>query len=156
LEANRNRLKEPWNPNQDFANFWTKIKTVRQIATDGANAITDNTTIKLTIQALRSAGVYAHAITTWDDKPDAEQTWANFQTHFTQQDKNRLHNLTAAAAGFHSAHQADTMPGPPQAATLPGPPHLVTDSRDCHYRSTSTRMPKIAMVAPRLIFVWQT
>jgi hypothetical protein len=37
--------------------------------------ITDNTTIELTIQVLRSAGVYAHAITTWDDKPAADQTW---------------------------------------------------------------------------------
>jgi hypothetical protein len=49
LEANRNRLKEPWNPDQDFTNLWTKIKTVCLIDTNGADAITDNTTIDLTI-----------------------------------------------------------------------------------------------------------
>jgi hypothetical protein len=43
--------------------------------------------IELTISSLRQAGVYDHAITTWDDKELADQTWTNFQLHFDKQEK---------------------------------------------------------------------
>jgi hypothetical protein len=70
LESNRNLLKAAWNPDDEFANLWTKIKSVRQIAVDGGDPISDNTTVELTLQALRQAGVYSHALQTWDDKPE--------------------------------------------------------------------------------------
>ena len=35
-----------------------------------------------------------------------EQTWADFQGHFTHGDKERLRLLTAANAGYHGAHAA--------------------------------------------------
>ena len=100
LELNRNLLKETWNPDAEFATLWTRIKTVRQIATAGGDAISDNTTMELTLIALRQAGVYAHAIQTWDDKTDADQTYDNFKLHFSQQEKIRLRNVTAKAAGY--------------------------------------------------------
>jgi hypothetical protein len=102
LESNRNLLKAAWNPDDEFANLWTKIKTVRQIAVDGGDPISDNTTMELTVQSLRQAGVYGHALQTWDDKSETEQTYANFKTHFSLQEKNRLRNLTAKAAGFNA------------------------------------------------------
>jgi hypothetical protein len=55
----------------------------------------------LTITALRKAGIYDHAITIWEDKDTADHTWANFQLHFTKQEKLRVKQLTAAAAGYH-------------------------------------------------------
>jgi hypothetical protein len=112
LELNRNRLKETWNPDDEFATLWTKIKTVRQIATDGGDAISDNTTMELTLIALRQAGVYAHAIQTWDDKPDAEQTYDLFKTHFSQQEKIRLRNVTAKAAGYSVVPTIPVVPTP--------------------------------------------
>jgi hypothetical protein len=70
LEINRNLLKAALNPDDEFATLWTHIKTVRQIASDGGDPISDNTTMELTLQALREAGVYGHALQTWDDKPE--------------------------------------------------------------------------------------
>jgi hypothetical protein len=118
LELNRNRLKAAWNPDDEFANLWTRIKTVRQIATDGGDPISDNTTMELTLEALRQSGVYAHALQTWDDKADDEQTYAAFRAHFTQQEKIRLRNITAKSAGFHSAANIAGQITPPPGATI--------------------------------------
>jgi hypothetical protein len=90
LEANHNILEAAWNPDDEFANLWTRIKSVRQLSLDGGDPISDNTTMELTLQALRQAGVYAHALQTWDDKPAQEQSYANFKIHFPLQEKNRL------------------------------------------------------------------
>jgi hypothetical protein len=120
LETNRNLLKEAcWNPDDEFAHLWMRIKTVRQIATEGGDAISDNTMMELTLGALRQSGVYTHAIQTWDDKPEALQTAANFKIHFDQQEKVRLRSLTAKAAGFHSANEAH--------AAIPAP-HIIPDA----------------------------
>jgi hypothetical protein len=112
LELNRNLLKEAWNPDDDFANLWTHIKTIRKIALDGGDAILDTTTVELTLVALRQAGVYSHAIQTWDDKADNEQTYANFRMHFAQQEKIRLRNVTAKASRYHIAPTPGLVPTP--------------------------------------------
>jgi hypothetical protein len=67
-------------------------------------------TIELTLTALRKAGVYDHAIITWEDKDAATQTWDAFQLHFSKQEKLRLKKLTAAAAGHHGANKAAIIP----------------------------------------------
>jgi diphthamide biosynthesis methyltransferase len=56
LESNQNLLKAAWNPDDEFANLWTKIKSVRQIAVDGGDPILDTTTMELALQALCQAG----------------------------------------------------------------------------------------------------
>jgi hypothetical protein len=100
LEINCNSLRAAWNPDEEFANLWTRIKTIRHITTDGGDAISETAAMELTIGALHQAGVYSHAIQTWDDKADADQTWDNFKLHFSQQEKIRLRNMTAKATGF--------------------------------------------------------
>jgi hypothetical protein len=110
LVTNRNSLADAWNPDKPFENLWKGIRSVRQLATTGGEAISDDATIELTISSLRQAGVYDHAITTWEDKEIANQTWVNFQLHFDKQEKLRLMKLTAAAAGYHGANSANIIP----------------------------------------------
>jgi hypothetical protein len=66
--------------------------------------------VELTITSLRKAGVYDHAITTWEDKDATKQTWDTFQIHFTKQEKLRLQKLTAASAGYHGANHTVLIP----------------------------------------------
>jgi hypothetical protein len=75
--------------------------------------------MELTLESLRQAGVYAHALQTWDDKPEQEQSYANFKTHFTLQEKNRLRNITAKAAGFNATQVPATPVTPPAAHLIP-------------------------------------
>jgi hypothetical protein len=79
--------------------------------------------MELTLEALRQSGVYAHALQTWDDKSDDEQTYAAFRAHFTQQEKIRLRNITAKSAGFHAAaNNAGQITPPPGANLIPPDP----------------------------------
>jgi hypothetical protein len=117
LVNNRNSLADAWNPDEPFKNLWKRIRNIRQVATAGSEPISDEATVELTITSLRKAGVYDHAITTWEDKDSTEQTWDTFQIHFTKQEKLRLKKLTAASAGYHGANH--TVLIPPDEPTSP-------------------------------------
>jgi hypothetical protein len=110
LEKNRAKLSEPWNPDKPMEKMWKRILTIQQVATTAGDPISPAATMTLTLQALKKAGVYSHVITTWKDKPTAEQTWSNFQTHFSRQDKIRRDNLTAESTGYHGANKASEAP----------------------------------------------
>jgi hypothetical protein len=112
LEKNRAQLANPWNPDEPMEKLWKRTLTIRQVATTAGDPISDTATMALTLQALKKAGVYSHAITTWKDKPAIDQTWGNFQTHFSRQDKIRRDDLTAEAAGYHGANKASELPSP--------------------------------------------
>jgi hypothetical protein len=97
------------------------------LATTGGKTISHDATIELTISSLRQAGVYGRAITTWEDKEIADQTWANFQLHFDKQEKLRLKKLTAAAAGYHGNNSANFIPpdtAEPPSAALAAASHI--------------------------------
>lgn len=111
LEDNRELLKDRWNPDAPLEDLWKHIRTIRATAIAGAVPIADGTTIELTLVALTKAGVYNHAITTWQDRDTMDHTWLNFVAHFTKHEKIRRSKLTAQAAGYHGAH--NTMPPPP-------------------------------------------
>jgi hypothetical protein len=106
LETNRTQLATMWNPDEPIENLWLRIKHIRAVATAGQEPITDSTVIRLTLVALDQAGVYAHPIKTWRDKPDTDRTWNNFVPHFEHSEKERIRLLTGANAGYHGANKA--------------------------------------------------
>jgi hypothetical protein len=110
LEINRDKLTEAWNPDDPIENLWKNIKIIRAVATQGAEPISDGTTVQLTLLALGKTGVHSHAIETWFDKDEADHTWTNFQLHFNKHEKTRLSKMTAQAAGFHGAQNATHTP----------------------------------------------
>jgi hypothetical protein len=121
LEANRQKLTDQWNPDDElFENIWKRIRIIRAVAATGGKAISDNVTIELTLSALNKAGVYNHAIGNWYDKPEVDQTLDNFVLRINKHEKQRLRKLTAKAAGYHGANKA-TAVTPLAAATVPLP-----------------------------------
>jgi hypothetical protein len=139
LKLNRTRLTEQWSPDEPLEDLWKRTRIIRSVAVAGGNAITDGSTIELTLEDLRKAGVYDHAITMWYDKDETDHTWANFMLHFTKHEKERHRKLTARTAGFHGANLVKTPVtpekiaalSPPQKRLLPRkapPPSIVTTS----------------------------
>jgi hypothetical protein len=90
LLANQAKLATTWNPKQPIENLWTHIATICPVAIQGGAPINDGTTIKLALLELQTAGVYEHLIDTWNDKPTAKHTFANFKAHVVLQEKTRL------------------------------------------------------------------
>src|SRR5210317_941171 len=93
LEDNRATLAEPWNPDEPIEDLWTKISTVRQIATSNNLPIEEEATMPLVLTALTKSGVYSQAILEWHTKPTAQRTWNNIKDHVIRHEKARLRGL---------------------------------------------------------------
>ncbi len=131
LVNNRNSMADAWTPDEPFENLWKRIRIIQQIAIAGAEPIFIAATIELTLTSLRGAGVYDHAIITWEDKEAVDQTWTNFELRFTKQEKLRLKKLTAAAAGYHGANKATIIPPDDQP-----PRHHIAAAAQGHNKDT--------------------
>lgn len=112
LEVNREKLAAQWDPANPIEGLWTHIATIRLI-----DPTLDTSVVMLKTQdALAKSGVFTHYLQTWRDKLEADQTWDNFQIHFSRADLDRKHSLTTQAAGYHSAHMARMATTPTAAA----------------------------------------
>jgi hypothetical protein len=109
LENNREQLSNQWDPTSPIENLWSTVATIRSIDPN----LDDGTVMLKTQIALHKSGVFNHYLQTWRDKPDTDQTWDNFKTHFARADIDRKHSLTAQGAGYHGAHMATKGVGPP-------------------------------------------
>ena len=159
LEANRAKLSEQWNPDSPFEDFWKNIQTICAVATAGQIPITDAPTIELSLQALAKAGVYTHAIETWHDKPDVEQTWANFITHFNHQEKQRIKKLTTRQAGLHHTRPDAAVPVTPDrnqslAKAIAAELAYTTDTGAAHNNTTTTGASKLVCDSRELFYCW--
>jgi hypothetical protein len=152
IEKNRSRLADPWNPDEPLENLWHRVNEIKRFATRAGEAIPDTVIIRLTKQVVEATGVFSNAIDKWQDKLPADQTWANFVTHFERENKERLRKLTAQNAGYHGAHgaaestnAASAQPRRPAAPTTPParrapaappaitPDHITTNGRKMYY-----------------------
>ena len=62
--------------------------------------------MRLTLNVIKETGVFTNACEKWRDKLEAEQTMANFITHFNCENRECIRKLTVKQAGFHGANTA--------------------------------------------------
>lgn len=106
IELNRNRLSTTWDPDEPIENVWTRISEVQRYAIRAGIPIHDTAVITLTLAVFTKSGVLDWAIKTWRRKNEAEQTLDHFIEFFTDENKERKNDVTAATAGFHGANAA--------------------------------------------------
>jgi len=121
IEANRKKLSDTWNPETPIEDIWVRITQVRAFATATGENIPEAAAVRLTLAVFESTGVLTNGIDKWRDKALADQTLANFVTHFTRENKERLRKLTAQTAGYQGANAA-TQPTPAGPTPTPTPP----------------------------------
>jgi len=126
LEKNRASISTLWSPSEPIELLWDRLREVRRIATVGQEPISDAAVIELTHLLFESSGVFPHACETWVARPANQRTYAEFQTTFTNANKERLCCLTTGQAGFHSANAATTPPAHPTLATSPPSPSVAS------------------------------
>ena len=106
IEKNRNLLSTPWNPDDSIEDLWARILHCQSYATAAQEPIPDAATIRLILGVLEKTGIFTDALAVWRRKPETDHTLANFKTHFTAENKERVRVLTAQTAGFHGANTA--------------------------------------------------
>ena len=112
IETNQNSLTLPWNIDQPIENLWERITKAQSVAAQAQEPAMDATAIRLTATVLESTGVFQCTLDVWRNKPEANKTKPIFKTHFSTENKEQLHKLTAKTAGCHGAHEAKTKPSP--------------------------------------------
>ncbi len=104
---NAKRLDEDWNPNQPIQTLYSQIKEIQTYAQAGNQTFTDHQIVDATYTIIYKTGFYYDDCDDWLDLPAADQTWANFQTHFTAAHrKAKRKQRTTQSEGYHGANAA--------------------------------------------------
>ena len=136
LEANRTSIATAWNVDVPIQQLWKNLKEIQRVASEGGEALADNTVMELTYTMFEKTGVFTDACNAWRRKAEADKTMANFKTHFNAEDEDRVQKLTAAQAGYHGANAVTPLPATEahpassdtaSAATIAGPPHVIAN-----------------------------
>jgi hypothetical protein len=90
LTKNSEKLHTPWNPDTPLEMMFNNVKDCRQTAAAGNDPITKSTAVQAMVQNLKNSGLFSKAIDLWEDKPEADQTLANFRLHFHKANKQHI------------------------------------------------------------------
>ena len=114
LEANLEILKEPWEPAETMEPLWERARQVKAVAAAGGEQISDGQILITIRSVVKSSGVFELDMRDWDNKPAVQRTWANFKTHFTKANKERVKNLTAGQIQHRAFGATSSRPGTPK------------------------------------------
>ena len=108
LDANREKLNEPWNSEQPIRMLWDRIKECQRISTAGDETITDRAAMFTALKLLDATGLYTTYTTNWRQTYPIQTAWNmnTFHEYFNHAGKDRKKNLTTKDAGFHGANAA--------------------------------------------------
>jgi hypothetical protein len=114
------RMNLPWAPPTPIEVLFKQLTEGQRFALAAAEPIADTLLVRMGYQLVLKTGMFADGCRDWRLRPEADQTWANFQTHFARQDRDRLETTTTAGAGYTPTAYAAV--GSPALATIPAPP----------------------------------
>lgn len=129
LKTNLDNLNAPWEPSDTMEPLWQRGVLAQQVANTGGVPITNPQLLMIFRDIIKSSGLFALDLRDWDKLPAAQRTLANFQTTFTEANKERVKNLTTGQhfnpQGLPAQAYAVT---PPSHGTSTGPFILATPS----------------------------
>ena len=115
LFKNLEELRSPWEPAESMEPLWQRGVNAQRMATAGGEPITDGTLLMIFRDILKNTGVFTLDLRDWDRLPAAQKTLANFQTTFTEANKERIKNLTTDE---YSRSGTPTLSTPPRGSTF--------------------------------------
>jgi hypothetical protein len=129
-DANTASLDLPWNPDDPLETIWTRLAAIKLIAFDAGQPIPDDLIVRKTLHVIEKTGIFDDYARRWRERPEADQTYVEFEHFFEAADEERHRRLTAQDGGFHGAHASQMLSPvlaslnipPPAAAPTPLPP----------------------------------
>jgi len=107
LEANRRELSQPWSPDDPIETLWHRIDTIARFATHNGKPIPEDDITELTLEMFEKNKLFLEYCKDWRDIEDENtKTLAKFKRIFGQGYKTHKRAVTAAQAGYNSAHAA--------------------------------------------------
>ena len=71
-----------WNPSDPIILITRLLEQLRKLAAHAGVPYADAQILEKVLAIIRSTRDYEYALTTWDNKTAADQTWSNFKKHF--------------------------------------------------------------------------
>lgn len=99
---------EPWNPTEHVTTYFNRVERCKRSLAKAGITTCMNSMRNKALDAFKKSGEFKLALKDWDNKPDADKTWANLKPFFTKEYAkiNRDGELTAKDAGFAGANNA--------------------------------------------------
>jgi hypothetical protein len=106
IQANLDRLKEPWNPDESVELLWKRALDCQTFATAGLEPINDAVVVRVLFKTFEDSGMLTDHCFIWRRVAPALRTMAAFKEHFTTAIKEYEDKRTAKSTGFHGANAA--------------------------------------------------
>jgi hypothetical protein len=105
LAHNATKLHQVWNPSTPFETLIDLLDECQEYADAGSQPFTDAQLLTAAYTQVFSTGLFFDDCRTWDDKPLADRTYANFKLHILDaQRRLRLRQRITAPSGLHGAN----------------------------------------------------
>jgi hypothetical protein len=129
-DSYHDRMRTPWSPPTPIETLFQQLEEGKRMATLAAEPIADSQLVRIGQHLIFKTGLFPDGCREWRLKPDADQTWANFKTHFARHDRDRQETATSASAGYAGAVQPTNPPETPDGSAcavtaLPSGPELI-------------------------------
>ena len=95
-----------WQPNDPIVLLTRPIEQLQKLATQAGIPYTDSQILERGLTMIRATRDFEYSLTQWQNKPQAEKTWANFKIHFyeAQLQLKQIRGPTIQQSGFHHAN----------------------------------------------------
>ena len=107
LEKNLTAMNRQWDIHEPIENLFHQLKDAREFAAT-VDPISESMAVRAGVKILENTSSFTESIREWRMKGIAEQTLANFRTHFKKADSERNRKLTSQGAGYHQAAFVET------------------------------------------------
>ena len=86
--------------------IFSLIEDLEIIAEAALNEKSDTQLVNCGLDLIRDTGEFETSLLTWYNRPVAEQTWANFKTHFTtaHTELSKVRGASMRGSSFHQAN----------------------------------------------------
>jgi hypothetical protein len=126
LEANRDKLKADWIPEDEIEHLWKRAVDCKTFAEHSDLALNDTAIMNLLLIPLEKSGVLTDDVKAWRLQDPAQQTWDTFKLHFERANKERNRALRTGTAGYNALNAAlanvDMTPSANSATSIVGQP----------------------------------
>jgi hypothetical protein len=107
LEANDQRMKIPFDPNEPIKALYTQLEPAIDFADAVDTPYSVNQLVTTTYNLVFKTGLFADTCLDWRRRPTADKTWINFQTAFSEAAQDLRESASALqASGYHGANAA--------------------------------------------------
>lgn len=118
-DLNHQRMTAPWHPPTPIETLFQQLTEGMRLSAAGDEPLVDSQVARMGYNIILRTGVFTDACRDWRLKNLAQQTFAEFKTHFRRMDQDRLETVTSQSAGYHGAANNVQQHPPPATMTLP-------------------------------------